>query len=172
MMLQITEMPIKNRNSPSFIQNVSMKQLFKFGMFLVCIVGFVYQASITWKQYFEYNTTTMVELEEESILEYPGVTICLGEIVSEKNLDQWYPDYVCLKKKYPKGQPEDANLTCNNPSGKTNARDLYYYYSNEAIKDKPIMELFGSDWIPLCEMEMLPLAVNSTEDGKRLPCGR
>jgi len=160
----------KTNSLRELVNNLSNKQLFTFGIFLGCIAGFVYQASLTWKQYFEYNTISVVKLEEESTLEYPGVTYCVGEIISEKNLEQWYPDYVCLKRKYPKDQPEDVNLTCNNPSGRTSVNDLYVHYSVEATREKPIMELFGTDWTPICEMEMAPLTLNSVEGEKRLLC--
>jgi Amiloride-sensitive sodium channel len=128
--------------------NVSKQGIFNTIVFLASTVGFLYQTSLAWEEYFEYNTISVLKLEHDPILNYPSVTICAGEMIPDYVLFDWYPEYKCITT--------DPNCTTKST---LNRYQLHRQYEEKAFQDRPLWQLIGQikKPIPYCDLEMLPM---------------
>lgn len=67
-----------------------------FVIFVISIIGFCYHFNIALRGYLEYKTTVSFSHEDpkDYKFEYPGVTVCLPDVIPYYKLIQQFPDYL------------------------------------------------------------------------------
>ncbi|KAG0415931.1 hypothetical protein HPB47_006904, partial [Ixodes persulcatus] len=65
----------------------------RIGVFLLMVLGFLYQASRVVEQYLSYPSAVDVRIEGTEVLLFPGLSICVTNWISKTKLCELYAEY-------------------------------------------------------------------------------
>jgi hypothetical protein len=107
------------------------------------------------KQYFSYKTISVIQLREDSMIEFPGVTVCAGQVFSADELSQMFPSFECS---------ENSWWKCSDKTSNKSVWDQYMSLLNEAYRMKPIIELLNTTKVvpSTCRTHLTSMSKNWT----------
>ncbi|CAL1274328.1 unnamed protein product [Larinioides sclopetarius] len=76
------------------------RKVFKVSILLICLTGFLYQATTFFTYYFEYPAIVDINIEKPQHTEMPGVTFCNANGINKKRFCFTYPDECHLASKF------------------------------------------------------------------------